>query len=310
MQICGILMVMETNDCTFTLLTEQNILSLEPYFLQYAYGICDNTIGAVYQWRNIYVSYFAVVDHCLCIRANYGEYGDCYTVPIGCGDFDRAFDCIECDAEKNHIPLRFCVVPEEALGVLRDRYGERVRAESIRDWADYLYDANAFRTYSGKQLHTQKNHVNRFWREHPNAVCAIVNTPEIEQTAQAFLDEYVAQHPDSPLLEQNELRGARELLHNRERLVQTAACLIDGGQALALSVGEVKGDTLYVHVEKARLDVAGAYPAMAQAFVKCFPNVNTVNREDDGGDAGLRYSKLQYKPMELIEKYLVTIQPF
>ena len=188
-------MVMETNDCTFTLLTEQNILSLEPFFLQYAYGICDNTIGAVYQWRNIYVSYFAVVDHCLCIRANYGEYGDCYTVPIGCGDFDRAFDCIECDAEKNHIPLRFCVVPEEALGVLRDRYGERVRAESIRDWADYLYDANAFRTYSGKQLHTQKNHVNRFWREHPNAVCAIVNTPEIEQTAQAFLDEYVAQHP-------------------------------------------------------------------------------------------------------------------
>ena len=27
-----------------------------------------------------------------------------------------------------------------------------------------------------------------------------------------------------------------------------------------------------------------------------------------GGDAGLRYSKLQYKPSELIEKYLVSIK--
>ena len=33
-----------------------------------------------------------------------------------------------------------------------------------------------------------------------------------------------------------------------------------------------------------------------------------MNREDDGGDAGLRYSKLNYKPIELREKYLVTIR--
>ena len=50
------------------------------------------------------------------------------------------------------------------------------------------------------------------------------------------------------------------------------------------------------------------YPAMAQAFVKLFPDVLSVNREDDGGDEGLRYSKTQYRPRELIEKYLVTIE--
>ena len=54
-------------------------------------------------------------------------------------------------------------------------------------------------------------------------------------------------------------------------------------------------------------DISGAYPAMAQAFVRLFPEIDTVNREDDGGDAGLRYSKLQYKPKKLLEKYLVKI---
>jgi hypothetical protein len=69
----------------------------------------------------------------------------------------------------------------------------------------------------------------------------------------------------------------------------------------------MKRDMLFEHVEKAMPDVPGAYPAMAQAFVKAFPTARYLNREDDGGDEGLRYSKLSYKPLELREKYLVTI---
>ena len=299
---------MGSEDCTFERLTEHNILALAPYFSRHAYGICDNTIGAVYQWRDIYVSYFAETEGCLCIRANYGDCGACYTVPIGRGDMDRAFMRIECDAKQNGLKLRFCVVPGEALPLLTARYGDRAHAESVRDWAYYLYDAEAFRTYAGKALHTQKNHVNRFRREHPDAKCRLVETPALEQATLSFLEEYAAQHPESSALERNELRGARELLLCRERLGQTAAVLTENETVLALSVGEVKGDTLYVHVEKARLDIAGAYPAMAQAFVTCFPAVQTVNREDDGGDAGLRYSKTQYKPKKLLEKYLVTIE--
>ena len=47
---------------------------------------------------------------------------------------------------------------------------------------------------------------------------------------------------------------------------------------------------------------------MAQAFVKSFPDAKYLNREDDGGDEGLRYSKLNYKPLELREKFLVTVR--
>ena len=293
--------------CSFLPLTGENVLALKPFYGHNPYGVCDYTIGAVYQWRRVYQSYFAVAGDCLCIRASYGENGMCYTPPLGDGDWNAPLERIECDARENGIPLRFTCVTEALLPVFQSRYGDRMHAESVRDWADYIYDAEAFRTYAGKALHTQKNHVNRFRREHPDAKCVVVDSEEQYAAVCAFSKQYAAQHPDSSLLEQNELRGAWDLLLERDRLGQTAACLMENGRVLALSIGEVQGDTLFVHVEKALLDVPGAYPAMAQAFVRLFPQVTTVNREDDGGDAGLRYSKMQYRPKALIEKYLVTI---
>ena len=294
--------------CTFAPLCGENVLTLQPFFEKSPYGICDYTVGAVYQWRHVYDSYFTAIGGFLCIRAFYDEYGMCYTMPIGDGDWNAPFERIECDARENGLPLRFAVIPGECLPLFEDRYGDRMRAESIRDWADYVYDAEAFRTYAGKALHTQKNHVNRFWREHPDAQCVLIDSEERYAAVCAFLRQYAEQHPDSSLLEQNELRGAWDLLMERDRLGQTAACLVENERVLAISIGEAQGDMLFVHVEKALLDVPGAYPAMAQSFVKLFPDVKTVNREDDGGDAGLRYSKLQYKPKALIEKYLVTIE--
>ena len=55
-------------------ITGKNISALKPFFETYACGICDNTIGAVYQWRDIYESYYAIVEGMLCIRAGYGAY--------------------------------------------------------------------------------------------------------------------------------------------------------------------------------------------------------------------------------------------
>ena len=289
-------------------ITEDNIAALKPFFHTYACGICDNTVGAVYQWRNIYVSYYAIVEDMLCIRAGYGAYGECYTVPLGAGDFNAACAANERDAKARGIPLKYCVAPACSLSCLRARYGARMEAQSIRDWADYIYDADAFRSYAGKPYHTQKNHVNRFYREHPDARTVPVTDAESVRLCLAFLDRFREKHPEFSALEENEWNGAKDLLLHREMLGQTAACLVTGGEAVALSIGEQKDDTLFVHVEKAMPDVSGAYPAMAQAFVGCFDTARYVNREDDGGDPGLRYSKTNYRPIELREKYLVTIR--
>ena len=289
-------------------ITGENISALTPYFEIFACGICDNTIGAVYQWRNIYVSYYAIVEGMLCIRANYGAYGECYTVPLGAGDFEAACKANEADAKERGIPLRYCVVPDCQIPLLRSHYGARMTTESIRDWADYIYDAESFRTFSGKAYHGQKNHVNRFYREHPDAETVVVSDAETERECLAFLDRFREKHPEFSPLEENEWNGAKDLLVHRDALGQTAIALRADGGIVAIAIGEMKRDMLFEHVEKAMPDVPGAYPAMAQAFVKSFPDAKHLNREDDGGDEGLRYSKLNYKPLELREKFLVTVR--
>lgn len=289
-------------------ITAENIAALKPFFEMYACGICDNTIGAVYQWRDIYVSYFAIVEGMLCIRAGYGEYGECYTVPLGGGDFAAACAANEADAKNRGIPLRYCVVPHCMMPLLETHYGDRMEAEIVRDWADYIYDAEHFRTFAGKAYHGQKNHVNRFYRDHPDAAAVLVSDAETERACLAFLERFRERHPEFSALEQNEWNGAKDLLLHRDALGQTALALYAGGEVVAMAIGEMKRDMLFEHVEKAMPDVAGAYPAMAQAFVKHFSAAKFLNREDDGGDAGLRYSKMSYKPLELREKSLVTIR--
>ena len=82
-------------------------------------------------------------------------------------------------------------------------------------------------------------------------------------------------------------------------MITLSAVLTVGGKIAAISIGEVIGDTLIIHIEKALKKYDGIYPAMYQGFVKLISskvskNLEYVNREDDSGDEGLRISKMQY----------------
>ena len=283
------------------------IEATEPYFAVCRDRICDNTVGVTFQWRNIFETHFVIVEDMLVTRSVYKNAGSCYSVPVGPGDPAAAFAAAEEDAAVLGEPLRFACVGEDQLPLLEARYPGRLLVQEKRDWFDYLYEANAFRTFSGKKFHTQKNHVNRFYKEYPEAECREI-TEDMFPDCLAFLARIEAEHPDMSEVERNELKGTMDLIELACRLHQRAACLITRLGITALSVGEIRGDTLFVHAEKADVNAPGAYTAMAQAFVNFMGTSFTyVNREDDAGDPGIRYSKLNYKPIQLIPKYLVTI---
>ena len=92
-------------------------------------------------------------------------------------------------------------------------------------------------------------------------------TEETLPAARAFLQAYAAAAPLDKPIEREEMLRAQELLEValplglRAGYVETA-----DGTPVALAIGELVGDTLYVHVEKARLDYAGAYQAIVSAF--------------------------------------------
>ena len=79
------------------------------------------------------------------------------------------------------------------------------------------------------------------------------------------------------------------------------------GEAVGFTVGDIVGDTLFVHVEKCLRDISGVYEATTNAFLKRHVTdaVKFVNREEDMGIEGLRKAKLSYNPVKLLDKYFV-----
>jgi hypothetical protein len=293
----------------FSRITLQNAAELRPYLNTQPFRSCDYTLGAVFQWRAYFRSSFAIASGMLVMLATYPGEGSCFVFPVGSGDMGAALGEIEAYAIETGMPLRFCAVPEEGLAVLQERYGERAIVSTQRDWADYLYNADDLIHFPGKKFHTQRNHLNRFYRDNPGAQFVPL-TEETLPSAIAFLDEYEQHVPLDKVIEAEEMKRSKEILANALALGQKAGYIDAAGTIVALSVGETVGDTLYCHVEKARVDYAGSY----QAIVSCFaryavePDTLYINREDDSGEEKLRYSKMAYRPIRLIEKYWVTIE--
>ena len=295
---------------SFSDINTDNILSLRPYIEAQPYRTCDYTIGAIFQWRAYFRSQFALHSDMLVMLADYSEEGWGYTFPVGNGDTAAALSAIEQDAYETGRPLVYCAVPDEAVPALVDRYGARCVVETRRDWADYLYVASDLIEFPGKRYHTQRNHYNRFLRENPDSRFMPV-TEETLPVAIAFLDGYEKHTPIDKVIEAEEMLRAKELLRDALFLGQKAGYLVAGDTVVALAVGETLGDTLYVHVEKARLDFPGAYQAIVSLFADYAktPQTQFINREDDSGEEGLRYSKLAYRPVQLLDKHWVVVHP-
>lgn len=299
---------------SFEPITVESALRLREHCASQPFRSCDYTIGAVFEWREYFETDLAFVGPMAVLRADYPGEGIRYMFPVGNGPdaaLDAALSAIEADAAARDLPLCYCAVPEAGVAVLRARYGDRAVCSSHPDWADYLYNLSDLQAFPGKRFHGQRNHLNRFQKENPGSRFVPV-TEETLPCAQSFLAGY-ARHarPDKPieleeLLRAQELLDVALLLHLKAGYIETA-----DGTVVALAIGEVVGDTLYVHVEKARLDYPGAYQAIVSAFAIAAAEPDTVycNREDDSGEEGLRRSKQAYHPIAMIDKYWVCIDP-
>jgi hypothetical protein len=82
------------------------------------------------------------------------------------------------------------------------------------------------------------------------------------------------------------------------------------GQPVAYCLGEelALGTSFVIHFEKAVLaeEFRGIYQFINQAFASILPEkYETVNREQDLGDPGLRQAKESYRPVGFVKKYRV-----
>ena len=234
-----------------------------------------------------------------------------FAVPVGKLNLQESLPLLKEYCCRHNVPFILSAVPEPAALEIQQLYGCPIT--ELPDWGDYLYNAVDLATLVGHRFNKKRNRVNKFKSTYPDYRYEMItsqNLPEIT----AFFETYKQEYQKDSLLFTYEESKVVQVLHEYEKLKFEGGALRVLGQIVAFSIGEVIGDTLIVHIEKARKEVAGVYEAINQFYsaqmAEKHPEVKYINREDDAGDAGLREAKLSYNPETILKKYNIALNEY
>ena len=285
---------------------DKNLALIKEFINMPHANFCDISLGVKYLWRKEFSCDFCVVDNTLIIKESCRDYKNAFYFPIGL-EVQKGLDAIEQYCQKTNIPLIFCCVDNVQAGLLCQRY-PLAKVYNDRDWSDYIYLSEEFRNFTGKKFSGQRNHINKFKKLYPNCTFEKVTKDNLHKVV-AFIKEQTATSDYSVWTKNAEAQMLCDYTQNMFDLCQVGGMVLDGEKVVGATFGEVVLDTLIVHVEKADRSYQGIYPFLANNFAKAFgQGVKFINREEDCGDMGLRISKLQYQPIEIKEKNIVSVQ--
>lgn len=175
------------------------------------------------------------------------------------------------------------------------------RVSEDRDNFDYLYSRADLVNLTGRKFHKKKNLLNMFIRK--NECQARPLLEEYREDAMQILDGWNRQHSGV-----SDFAAAKEALEKMWPLQLCGGIFYIEGQPAAYCLGEelALGSGFVIHFEKAVLaeEFKGLYQFINQAFASVLPEkYETVNREQDLGDPGLRQAKESYHPVGFVKKY-------
>lgn len=267
----------------------------------------DFSYAGVLMWVNYFNYEYTIYNNTLFIKGvvENDMSKPAFSLPIGKLPIRESVELLKEYCQANNIQLEFSAIPEYALEemkMLNPRY-----VEELSDWGDYLYDAETLASLKGKKMSKKRNHVHQFLSAYPDWK-AVEMTPENADDAMRFMDVFDLEgdSTDMAKAERQLSRDLIKLLKNGDQNLRGMLLCVDG-KVCAYTIGDVKGDTLFIHVEKATRNVISSYEMINYLFAKKMteenPEILYINREDDAGDIGLRMAKESYHPKEILKKY-------
>ncbi|MCM1033562.1 MAG: phosphatidylglycerol lysyltransferase domain-containing protein [Odoribacter sp.] len=282
-------------------------------FLQQAVcRTCDYSIGGIYMWIDYFRYEYCVVDNTLFLKGV--DENDtsrvAFMLPVGALTIGVSVQMILDYCKTVGIRPVFTAVPAERLDDLLAVVGHNAVVQQLRDWSDYVYDIQSLATLTGKHLMKKRNHVNRFFAENPHWRFEALTHEILPETILFYEGQSHPDDPEASPLELYEGRQCRRVLANYSSYPFEGAVLRgESGEIVAFSIGEIIGDTVFVHIEKINHEINGAGAAINKLFaaymLRRHPALRFANREEDCGDPGLRQAKESYFPTMLLDKYNV-----
>lgn len=187
-------------------------------------------------------------------------------------------------------------VSESQKTILED-LGYRVIED--RNNFDYLYQRTDLSQLSGRKFHKKRNLIKAFVRDN-------------NYSAKPLLDEYLPHAMEVLAQWRQEHQGKDDYEAAMEALEKSWELQLCGGiyyvddKPVAYTLGEelANGTSFVIHFEKGLYRYKGLFQFINQSFASILPDIyNTINREQDLGDPGLRQAKHSYKPSGYVKKY-------
>jgi len=256
-------------------------------------------------WRDYHEMEYAVYNDTVTFKAHtkYGGVTTVFSLPVGkdwIGEIDKVIEY----CSHNNLPVALYAVTDSDFKHL-DSIFKNYRLFSKEDWSDYIYNASDLVTLSGRKYSKKRNHINNFKRTYSNYSFEEINNSNLIKVKEFYNNLSADDVYDSDTAKEDHVKTI-EVLDNYELYDLLGGVLLIDDTIAAFSIGEIKADTLHIHIEKADHQYNGVHQVLTNEFAKHYATdeIKFINREEDDGDLGLRQSKLSYYPCKIAEKHI------
>lgn len=283
--------------------------AIQQYTLHHQRRNCDLSFVNLYGWRFLYRTEWAELNGFLLFRF-YVDEELAYMMPIGEGDVAPVIHALMEDARAEGAAFRMLGVCVDLREKLEEAFPGSFVFTSDRDYADYIYLRSDLAGLRGKKYQPKRNHINKF----KSSYAAYEYKPLTPELIPECLRLEAQWCRANNCAENEALVAERQfmtrVLEHMSELNLVGGVLSVDERIVAFTFGApINQETFDVCVEKADVDIEGAYPMINCEFVNHIPeSFIYVNREEDLGLEGLRKAKLSYQPTTILEKYIVTLR--
>ena len=271
--------------------TLEHRILLHPKFQLLPHGISEFTFANIFLFRQAHNYQISLLDDDLLVILGRDGEVPFFMLPFGIPSTEMLERLFE-----DHRTIKGA--SEEQSACFSD-WGYRVVED--RDNFDYLYLRKELAELTGRKYHKKRNLVKAFVEAHPYVARPLLE--EYVRDALQILEGWREAHGS-----QGDYAAAREALEKSWELQLCGGIYYVDDHPVAYTLGEelAGGSSFVIHFEKAVPGYKGLFQFLNQSFASMLPEkYETINREQDLGDDGLRQAKHSYKPSGFVKKYRV-----
>lgn len=292
---------------TFKPITTDALETLKYFAARALTHSCDYTPGNLIMWAEYMHYEYAVKSDTLFIRSisELDLATPSFLPPIGSLPLEESIAMLQEHCRQHNEPLHITAAPQDVA----EKIAALLPCHTIQEldgWADYIHRAEDIATLQGKALSKRRNRKKKFLADYPHYTYKRCTTDDIPAVTEFLLGKGC----DEAIMRCYEVHQSIATVRNLPIYPQPAGIITIDNRVVAFTLGEVWGNMLYIHIEKADREYAGLGETLTSLFAADIlnehPQVTLINREEDLGNEGLRQAKRAYAPTAMLNRFEFT----